>query len=429
MSFIKGSMECCKNELDLFASNPTNASIISDNYAILSGGTLKGDESQINFSVPATEFYTDLTSIFLKLEIKLSKLDESIITDTDKIGVINNFGHSIFDKVKVLLGPTGIQKEVETEGNYAYKAYFLNILNHDSHAQTTWLRNCLFIKDDPFQFDNVEIDETKSDKNVGYINRRKRVLDAKSIVDLKFQLHCDIFHLHKYLISGIPIRIELIKNNNNFILMGSSGFKASIIKAVLSVRQCEISNSVKLAHIAALQIGSIKYPLKQNNIQVQTLLSGALSYEYIISSKVLPNKIVFAFVEDSAYNGSLTKNPFNFQHFNLSDFILKINSKTIHLQVDYDNDKYVEAYNELCDSLDFSTNITRHDFKGGNAFYVFNLNSDKGCFGQNNLLKTGSIQIELKFAKIFSVALKLIIFTENTNQIEIDKDYNIKFDY
>ena len=60
---------------------------------------------------------------------------------------------------------------------------------------------------------------------------------------------------------------------------------------------------------------------------------------------------------------------------------------------------------------------------------MFNLNPDKGCYGQNNILKTGSIQIDIRFQKTFKEALKLIIFTENTNQIEIDKDYNIKLDY
>lgn len=428
MSLIKDSLECCKSELDLFAANPTNASILSDNYSKLSSGTLKGDETQINFSVPATEFYTDMSSIFLKLEVDLVKSDGKAIAATDKIGVINNFGHSLFDKVKVLLGPTGIQKDVEIEGNYAYKAYFLNILNHDTNAHETWLRNSLFIKDEPSSFDLIDIDKANKHNN-GYLKRRQAFLDAKGTVDLKFQLHCDIFHSSKYLIGGIPLRIELIKNSNNFILMGDTGFKIIISKAVLSVRHCEISTAVKLAHISALQISNIKYPIKQNNIQVQTLLPGALSYEFIISNKVLPNKIVFGFVEDSAYNGTLTKNPFNFQNFDMTDFFLKVNSKTVHLQVDYTNDKFVEAYNELCDGLDFTTNITREDFKNGTALYMFNLNPDKGCYGQNNILKTGSIQIDIRFQKTFKEALKLIIFTENTNQIEIDKDYNIKLDY
>ena len=43
--------------------------------------------------------------------------------------------------------------------------------------------------------------------------------------------------------------------------MGEVDYKIKIKKVNMLVRKCQINNSVKMVHIAALQISPVKYPL------------------------------------------------------------------------------------------------------------------------------------------------------------------------
>jgi len=41
--------------------------------------------------------------------------------------------------------------------------------------------------------------------------------------------------------------------------------------------------------------------------------------------RALPSKVVLELISQKAANGDYTENPFNFQHFNLSEVTLKVN--------------------------------------------------------------------------------------------------------
>jgi hypothetical protein len=449
MKILKNSEECTQNQLDLFSSNPTNASILSSNIVEYSLGDLKGKETNYEFNIPASESYTDLSSIFIKLKVKIQKLTGEPMTVNDSIGPINNFGHSLFDKVQLSLGPEGSVKNVEhNDSNYSYKAYFLNLFNYGIDSKETWLENCLFVKDDPGKFEIIETKTVKEEQNQstlssslipiatnsGYIKRRQLFIDSKGEIDLYFPIHCDLFHSDRYLISHIPFTLKLSKNSDRFLLMGEEGFNVLITSAILNVRTCEINNTVKLAHLNAWKTATIKYPIKQNHVQITSIPVGVFSYEIGvggIQSKTLPNKILFGLISDEAYNGSFKTNPFNFLNFDVTYFELRVDGQSSIIEVDYENNKYIDGYHALCDGLGFTTghDLTKKDYSKGNAFYFFNLNPDKGCMGQHNLIKTGSMQIKIKFKKAVEKALKLVIFFEHTNQIEIDNNYNINFDY
>ena len=61
---------------------------------------ISGDETTFELSAPGTDEYTDLSDIYLKLEIVLEN-NGSKMTGQSKIGPINNFGHSLFKKIEL----------------------------------------------------------------------------------------------------------------------------------------------------------------------------------------------------------------------------------------------------------------------------------------------------------------------------------------
>jgi hypothetical protein len=46
--------------------------------------------------------------------------------------------------------------------------------------------------------------------------------------------------------------------------------------------------------------------------------------------RALPSKVVFELISQKAANGDYTENPFNFQHFTLSEVTLKVNGVEVY---------------------------------------------------------------------------------------------------
>ena len=110
MKRITDSSECCKSELDLFYSLPTNSSIISSSYITVSSNPLSGEEENFDININGSEEYTDLSDIYLKLQVQITNGD-SFDSNNFPIGPINNFGHSLFKKIDLSIG-SGLTKKL-----------------------------------------------------------------------------------------------------------------------------------------------------------------------------------------------------------------------------------------------------------------------------------------------------------------------------
>ena len=65
MTSISGSMPCCKSELDLFYSLPTNTSITSSSYTNVGANVpLTGIEENFSIEIVGNEDYIDLNDIY-----------------------------------------------------------------------------------------------------------------------------------------------------------------------------------------------------------------------------------------------------------------------------------------------------------------------------------------------------------------------------
>jgi hypothetical protein len=108
MAFIhEGSCECAKSELDLFSVPATQTSIESGTYveyhpvASITGG------APIEFDVTASgDDYLDFANSFLCVRAKITRANNDDLDAADTVGPVNNFLHSLFSQVDVLLNGT-----------------------------------------------------------------------------------------------------------------------------------------------------------------------------------------------------------------------------------------------------------------------------------------------------------------------------------
>ncbi|GFV62235.1 uncharacterized protein TNCV_4271991 [Trichonephila clavipes] len=273
----------------------------------------------------------------------------------------------------------------------------------------------LFLKDNAGKFDDVNF--TDVGQNKGLKKRWERVKNGK-IFDMCGTLHTDIGTQSKLLINGTSFRIRLLKAKNEFALLAVTGdYRLQIENISLYVRKCEISSSILVAHEKTLEQSLIQTPFTRVEIKTFTLSSGLKSVTIANAvNGALPSRIIFGLVSNSAFNGDIRKNPFNFKNYNLNYISLSENGiqiPTTAYTPNYGKDLYARNYLSLfTDLAQHKTNVTFEDYKENTCLYVFDLTQDFSASNSfENVTRSRDISIHLKCDADLpeTVTLKLLI--------------------
>lgn len=216
-------------------------------------GTLENEGSPIEFLIPGNgSEYLDLSMTRLKLKIKITtEKGEDIPSDNDKVGIINNFFHSLFSNVQVELN----QRCISTQNNlHPFKAYITNLLSYGSDSKNTFLQNQCYFKDTD--------DMSASELNDGFVARRK-------LISREFELYgplmTDLFLQPRYLVDHVQMLVRLHRTKPDFLILkkqtDDNRYVVKITDAILLIRKLKISPAVLLAHSTALNYSSFKYPI------------------------------------------------------------------------------------------------------------------------------------------------------------------------
>ena len=145
MNFVHSkSGECTKTELDLFSVPPTQVNLEKGLWVDHQPVSSVSDAGPITFVCPGTEEYTDLSKTILVVRAKVTKANGNDLDAGEKVGIVNNFLHSLFKQVDVFLK----EKQVtQATGTYAYRAYLETLLNYGPEAKQSQLTAAMFYKD------------------------------------------------------------------------------------------------------------------------------------------------------------------------------------------------------------------------------------------------------------------------------------------
>jgi len=255
------------------------------------------------------------------------------------------------------------------------------------------------------------------------------------------RIHADMFFQSRYLLNEVDVKIKLTRSRVEFCTMSAAAdtSKVKIVSAILFVRKVKLSPSVFLAHAKALEYTTAKYPI--NRVVCKTLTIPAqlmdVNHEKLFSGQI-PTRIVVGLVRNAAFNGHTTLNPFNFQHFNLSEISVYSDGQQQHgikpLALDFANQLFVRGFNTLFSGTgklfrDEENSLTRGYFNNGYALYVFDLTPDLGEDDHFNLSKQESVRLVLKFAEALEHPVTVIAYAEFANVIEIDRNRNVIYDF
>ena len=152
----------------------------------------------------------------------------------------------------------------------------------------------------------------------------------------------------------------------------------------------------------------------------------------------LPKRLVVGFVTNDAFNGTLSTNPFNFQHFNYNFFTLYVDGVQIPgkpLQPDFENNKYITAYHTLFSGtgihyMDEGNNISREEYPQGYALLVFDITPDAAAsaISHCSLQRQGAVSLEVHFKSALESTVTCVIYSEFDALMEINNQRDIHLD-
>ncbi|XP_069068727.1 uncharacterized protein F54H12.2-like [Pleurodeles waltl] len=257
----------------------------------------------------STDMYMDLNNTLLHLICKIVKADGSNIENEAKVTTIAYPVATMFNQVDITLGDLLI---TQCDNMYAYRAYIESIMNYRRDALDTQL----FYKDTYGHFEVTVLDG----HNQGFIKRANLATGSRQF-DLLGRILSDLFYQYKMLVSGINLKIKLTRNKDSFCLISRDveQYKLVILSASLFVKRVKVSPSVRLAHAKALQLSNAKYAVERVSLKIFSKPNGTrLTQQQNVFLGQVPKLIIIEFVDNTAFSGLYTQNPFSFKHYEIN---------------------------------------------------------------------------------------------------------------
>ena len=214
-----------------------------------------------------------------------------------------------------------------------------------------------------------------------------------------------------------------------------------LTEAVLLVKRVQIASGVELAHAKAMLGGkNALYPMNRGDIEVMSVAPGqqTVTRDNLFTAR-LPKKLVIGMVTNDVFNGAEASHSFQFKHFSLKTLEVTVDGENVcgtPLNVDFNDNRYMQAYNGLFNVLnksysDSGTDITYEDFKNGYSLFCFDLTAD-GCgntTGHFELLKQGNLRIKMQFASPLHETINIIFYGEHESLLEVTSNREVLVDY
>ena len=428
------NMSSINNELALFQPAKIEKSIQRTEWINFRpiGQINKG--SAIEFVIPGTSNdYVDLAKTRLHIKVRILKADGSPIAVDDNVSCVNSILHSAWRQVDVSLGQKVITTTVGC--NYPFKSIMDTYLNYDYGPKDSQLQAEGYYKDQAGYMDDVS-------SNIGHVQRTQLTKNG-TIADFEGPLHMDICQQERAIPSGVQISIKLFPSDAPFKLFTASGntYELEVTDAVLKVCHLKLSPTTVLAHNESLKLTPAVYPFWKSDIKTFTISGGSMMFstDDCFQGQV-PNKMVVGFTSSAAYSGDFSKNPFNFQHFNLNFLEMAVDGTPVPsvafqptFQEDlqnpgqYLNTGYVHEYLSL-----FKNNypqvhgnwITRADYPGGYSLFVFDVRAEteEDLF---STIATGHTRLSARFASPLTEPVTVIVYGIFPAEIKIDQTRNV----
>lgn len=425
-------MECKSSGLCLFDEQDVQTDILGHYVVDYHPVSTLSRGAPIEFYVPgSTDEYIDCNDINMLLKVRITKATGKAIDVDDKVTFVNQPLSSLFQDVFLTIG------DQQVEGGqscYPYNAYLSSIIQFHPSAKKTHMQMWGFNEDEPGKFED--------DANKGFKFRSQETIGSKTW-ELYGPLFLDMTRQSRYLLPQTDMRFKFLPSKDDFCLLGldaaKTGFKVEIDKCILYVKRVRVNDSVISGHNSGLDRNNAKYLLQHTDIQTFTVPAGTRSFikDRLFQSQT-PKFLIVGLLEHEAFNGSLGKNPFNFQHFDLNKIALYRDGElgpTLIFSPNYSNGHYKRVYANTMSALhyyntDDTNGMTLEHFEKGYNLYAFDLTPDSSSDAPYRSPSSfSSLRLEISFKTALTGTINVLIFSILDSKLEVTKLRDVIVNY
>jgi len=430
-----------RSEIDLFSEVGYDMSIVNSYKTYYHPQNNLSDRgAPISFFIPGNdthynEYYD--SCIYLRCKIvngmRNPPVDFTEAECADKIkfqyAPVNQLGHSMFESVVVKYKDNEVTHK---NSYYAYRAYIEKLLSYGKDFLKTQGQLAMFYK-------------TTDESNPADPGWQSRNVIAKNSCEFEMLIrpHTELFNQSKFFIPGVDIRIDLHRAADEFCIQ-SVGTEAGlykpqlkILEAKLKIQKHALLPSVALNHIKMWNSGNnVVYPQREVEMKTYAIPVGQLQHtNETMLTGFLPDRIVLALVPSKNLHGSYDTNPFLFTNFNVSNITVSMNGEnhvTESMDLDFKNNRYVEAYMTLYEGMgvancDTCFDITAHQYVMGKTMFVYDFRNVRDAFYPP---RHGNICIRLRFKEALPESINVMCYAEYQSVLYINSDKQVfKKDY
>ncbi|XP_069077593.1 uncharacterized protein F54H12.2-like [Pleurodeles waltl] len=416
MAFVLyASGEYAKSELDLFSLKLTQTSIENSFFMEVSPLAALTPLAPIEFYVSGSrDMYLDFNNTLLHLVCKITKANGTNIEDDAKLAPIAYTIATMFNQVDINLGDRLV---TQSDNMYTYRAYIESILNYSCKALDTQLSARLFHKDTEANFEDTALDGG----NAGLKKRASFAAVSRQFA-LLGRIHSDLFFQDKLLINGMDLKIKLNRNKDTFCLISGNAeqYKLVILSASLFAKRVKVSPSIRLAHADALQLSNAKYVIERVALKIFSIPAGtSLTQQQNLFLGHLPKLIIRGFVDNTAFSGRYTSNPFNFKHYDMNYAALFHKGSVVPAKpftLSFGTSNFVREYLGLVSLmgkhlLDSGVIVSREGYGASYTMFAFDQTPDMEDGDHYNLIKNGNLKAEIRFTEALASNVNMVVFS------------------
>ena len=227
-----------------------------------------------------------------------------------------------------------------TSTNYAYKTWFDVMASFSPEVKKYRLEDGGSYFFQPESINDFEKYQKSATEDKYVFDKIHEAIIKKGGGVCRSELYIDALNVHKYFIHENEIKIELIRNSDDFLLMydpatlvNGTNQKYAIKFKKIELHYKIIKPSIEMKEHHDKLLGEGRYamiPFSQTELSHRLIHPRSRNYQLfrIANGPVIPRKIFVMFVEHNNFIGKANLNPFQFKNLNIKDITFKWHTRS-----------------------------------------------------------------------------------------------------
>ena len=421
---------------DLFARELVEAAVIQRRNCIVRPNAISNLGPLHVLIPPEGDYFIDPASIRVhadftikKLNAELNKWENLDAQDATKVAPVNGFTKCIFKDIETYIQ----QKQITLVATTAYpiKAYIETLCSYGTDAAKTHLRTSYWVPTSKNEADTEAIGQTN------FLKRHKFIANSRTVC-MEEPLHSELSTLNRYILPGLEISfiftlsdagyfLHVKADNETTYMLDFDDFYLSFDRILLNThvyQSMERRLNAGTKAIYLLNRGTIRskqVPANEHNALWQNMYVGTL-----------PEMVTICMMKTTAFNGSISENFQNLQHFNIESIVLRVNSNSMPgqpLRVKMKENLAIRAYANLMENTGIKKSnnpigITYEQFIDGSSLFAFDLTPDKCASWHSHKKENGNIEVDIRFSQALAEGITILALCHYSDRMYITGPYN-----